>query len=328
MDVSPLPDVNGHLVTADHPPRRAPARLHGANNIFFEAHPTLWHPLEVVLSNWVDLVRLGKIAAGPPPETPRRCSGARRSARGSDGRTASPRSLLASPHGSGYAPPSKRSLLLPAALDAAAVPEGCFARAFLTRAPGLLVPAADAREFAAAQAFTRLPRAAHAIAPICLFAAAGGEGEGGVDLPGSSSPFCSGFCARSGDSPVPCRVRAGVYGESVDRAAFDNAEEGFRLLLPYGVQGDADDAGAGARKSDGSFVRGGGAVAELFQHGYKPFGGDYYRPQRLERLLDHWRRLVTDGVWAVGPQGVEGNLDTFREADSVRWRDYLIPPTW
>ncbi|KAI3333839.1 hypothetical protein F4824DRAFT_502829 [Ustulina deusta] len=148
------------------------ARLHGANNIFFEAHPTLWHPLEVVLSNWVDLVA-ACVAAWE-----RLCAAV-------EARGISP---VPPPNRASANPPDPQSLLLPAALDA--------------------------------------------------------------------------------------------------------------------------------------------AVAELFQHGYKPFGGDYYRPQRLERLLDHWRRLVTDGVWAVGPQGVEGHLDTFREADSVRWRDYLIPPTW
>lgn len=157
------------------------------------------------------------------------------------------------------------------------------------------------------------------------FPAAGGERE--VVLTASSNPFGNDFRARCADSLVPSRVGAGVYSESVERnGCHDNAEEGFRLLLPYGFENDWD-ASEGARKSDGSFIDR-GKVADLFQHGYKPFGGDYYRPQRLERLLDCWRRLVDQGIWSVGPQGVQGTLDTFKEAGTARCRDYLIPPTW
>ncbi len=122
MDVSPLPDVNGHLVTADHPPRTDSsgmdhARCAALHNWLVCTAPTTsfsrhtrrsgtrsrsFSPTGSTSSVWA------RSRPAPPPETPRRCSGARRSARGSDGRTASPRSLLASPHGSGYAPPSKR----------------------------------------------------------------------------------------------------------------------------------------------------------------------------------------------------------------------------
>ncbi|KAI1158148.1 hypothetical protein F5B18DRAFT_642156 [Nemania serpens] len=310
------------------------------------AHPELWNPLETVLSNWIDLVRLGKVVASPR-DAPAAFGGEKIGPwewrpygeaqvtacvsvwdRVCDAVEARVLPLLPTsttePH----------PLLAPAALDAASVPEPCFARDFLTHArrpqfrriaPGLCLPSADADEFAAAQPFTRLPRAVNSIPPVCLFPTAGGERE--VDLTGSRNPFCGAFRA------VPSRVPAGVYSESVERDVYDNAEEGFRLLLPYGLEGGdgwvspGAGGGAGARKSDGSFVRRGSA-AELFQHGYKPFGGDYYRPQRLERLFDHWRGLVERGVWAVGPEGVEGDIDTFKEADTGRWRDYLISPTW
>ncbi|KAI1374095.1 hypothetical protein F4677DRAFT_427114 [Hypoxylon crocopeplum] len=316
-----------------------------------EEHPSLWHPLETVLSNWIDLVRLGKITASPRdapslfasekirPWEWRPYSEAQVAAcvcawdRLCDVIEARVLPLL---------PPTSavtnvvepEPLLAPAALDAASVPEPCFARSFLSRArrpqfryiaPGLLLPPTDAPEFVASQPFTRLPRDLHAVPPVCLFPAAGGELK--VDLTGSSSPFCNNFRATPADSPVPSQVPAGIYSESVERDAMDNAEDGFRLLLPYGFGGDVGNVSAGARKSDGSFI-GIGIVAELFQHGYKPFGGDYYRPQRLERLLDHWRKLVDEGIWSVGSQGVEGTIDTFREADTVRWRDYVISPTW
>ena len=111
---------------------------------------------------------------------------------------------------------------------------------------------------------------------------------------------------------------------------YDNSEEGFRLLLTYGLEGgcgDSETATTGARKSDGALIDPGTSIY-LFQHGYKPFGGDYYRAQRLERLFDHWRTLVVDGVWSVETDGVEGTIETFKDADSTRWRDYVIPPTW
>ncbi|KAI0839678.1 hypothetical protein F5Y06DRAFT_12269 [Hypoxylon sp. FL0890] len=316
-----------------------------------EAHPELWHPLETVLSNWIDLVHLGKITASPRdapaqfdsekigPWEWRPYSDAQVTAcvcawdRLCDAIEARVLPLLPPTSATAHAV-EPEPLLAPSALDAASVPNPCFARDFLSRArrprfrciaPGLILPPSDASEFAALQSFVRLPRGPQAIPPVCIFPAARAELK--ADLTGSLSPFCDDFRVTSAGSPVPSRVPAGVYSESVERDAFDNTGEGFRLLLPYGLTGDVGDTNAGARKSDGSFV-GTGTVAELFQHGYKPFGGDYYRPQRLERLFDHWRKLVDEGIWSVGPEGVEGTIDTFRQADTARWRDYVISPTW
>ncbi|KAI3540593.1 hypothetical protein CABS01_04737 [Colletotrichum abscissum] len=86
-------------------------------------------------------------------------------------------------------------------------------------------------------------------------------------------------------------------------------------LFPVAQRGlEADITGvrneefvAGASKSEGYFVEA-GSVAELFQHGYEPFGGDQIRPHHLERLLDHWRGLLNEDVWGVGPQGMEGSI--------------------
>ncbi|KAI1401066.1 hypothetical protein F4819DRAFT_342276 [Hypoxylon fuscum] len=316
-----------------------------------EAHPSLWHPLETVLSNWIELIRLGKVTASPrdmpalfasekiglwewrPYSEAQVAACVRAWDRLCEAIEARILPLLL-PTSATTDAVEPEPLVAPYALDAASVPKPCFARAFLSRArrpqfrciaPGLLLPSADAPEFAASQSFTRLPRDAQAIPPVCFFPAARGELK--ADLTGLSNPFCNNFRAMSADSPVPTQVPAGVYSESVERNVFDNAEEGFRLLLPYGLEGDRGAASAGAQESDGSFVQR-GAVAELFQHGYKPFGGDYYRPQRLERLLDHWCKLVDQGIWSVGSQGVEGTIDTFREADTTHWRDYVISPTW
>ncbi|ROW17164.1 hypothetical protein VPNG_01102 [Cytospora leucostoma] len=316
-----------------------------------EAHQELWHPLETVLSHWIELLRLGKITASPSsvpslfgsekigpwewrPYGEAQvigCVGAwDRLCDAIEARVPSPAMATTT------ATNAAEQLLAPAVLDAALLPENCFAREFLTRArrprfrsiaPGLLLPPADAHEFAEAQPFTKLPRSPQAMPPVYLFFTARGEEE--ADL-SESNPFCDDFHPRTSHSPVPSLVPAGVYSESVSRDAYDIAEEGFRLLLPFGLVSDVGDGSAGARKSDGSPV---GRVAqgnahELFQHGYKPFGGDYHRPQRLERLLDHWHRRVEEGVWTVGPLGVEGDIDTFKRADTAHWREYRISPTW
>lgn len=303
-----------------------------------EAHRELWHPLETVLSNWIGLIRLGKVAASPRDE-PALYDGEKigpwewrpygqaqvtsclsawnRLCEAIEARMPSQPLPAADPE----------PLLTPAVLDGASVPQDCFSRSFLTAArrplfefvaPGLLLPPADVSAFAAMQPFSSLSRGCHTIPSVCIFPAAGGEE---VDMTGLSPLFSIGI-----DDSVPSRVLAGVYSEPVDRSNYDYAEEGFRMLLPYGFRGDRDD-GLGARKSDGSIIVSDGG-ADLFQHGYKPFGGDYYRAQRLERLFECWFKLVDEGVWSVGSQGVQGAIDAFKMADKERWRDYLIPPSW
>ncbi|EHK18300.1 uncharacterized protein TRIVIDRAFT_225614 [Trichoderma virens Gv29-8] len=321
-----------------------------------EAHRELWHPLETVLSNWIQLIHLGKAqVTASPRDTPglygsekigpwewRPYSEAQvaacidawdRLCEAIETRI----SLVSGSNNNSTAATNAvnpEPLLDPEILDAASLPNPCFARSFLTHArrplfhsiaPGLVLPPSDAAGFVAVQPFTGLPRAHHTIPPVCLFPAAEGEPE--VVLTLSSNPFCNDFRATTADSPVPSRVGAGVYSQSVDRdACHDYAEEGFWLLLPYSFKSDWD-AAEGARKSDGSLIAR-DRLADLFQHGYKPFGGDYYRPQRLERLFDCWCKLVDQGIWSVGPQGVQGAIDTFTEAGTARWKDYLISPTW
>ncbi|KAJ5900604.1 uncharacterized protein N7473_004674 [Penicillium subrubescens] len=99
---------------------------------------------------------------------------------------------------------------------------------------------------------------------------------------------------------------------------------GFRLVLPFALGNISH--GDGARVSDGPIPP--GTFAYLFQHGcHHPFGGEH-RSQRMERLFDHWTELIESGVWKVGKEGVEGGIETFRDADSGAWRDYWIPPDW
>ncbi|KAK1953670.1 hypothetical protein LY78DRAFT_664315 [Colletotrichum sublineola] len=274
-----------------------------------DEHPTNWHPLETVLSNWVELIRLGKVIASPAP------AGLYGSEKVGpwewrpygDGQVAACVAAwdrlcgdIEERQGQGTVMVDDDDddrhdpLLTPVAPDTANIPNPSFARDFLrlarrppricSIAPGFSLPPADGPSFAAAQPYARLD--------------VDDDDEAARILP-SSAP-------------------AGVYTEGLARGReLDCAEEGFRLLLPFAIA---------ARKSDGSEVDS-DVVDGLYQHGYKPFGGAYHRPQRLERLLDHWAGLVRRGVWAVGRRGVEGGLNVFRHS-TVDGTDYVIPPSW
>lgn len=127
----------------------------------------------------------------------------------------------------------------------------------------------------AAQPFSVLPRSEYTALLVCLFPADTGD-QRPIQLMRTTTPFLlSDFYSRSTETCTPSRVSAGLYTQAVERNALDVAEEGFRLLLPFTFNDDWDKS-VGARKSDGSLVDR-GRFSELFQHGYKPFGGDYYR---------------------------------------------------
>lgn len=322
-----------------------------------EANSHVWNPLETLLTNWIDLIHIEKVVASPHKEPAlfgfekigpwewRPYSDSQvttcvaewdRLCQAIEARTSqlpNPLSLISPSSGSNADNPEP--LVASTVLNAASVPNLSFARAFLTRArrpqfryiaPGLLLPPADSAGFTAAQPFSVLPRSEYTAPPVCLFPADTGDHRP-IQLTRTTTPFLlPDFYSRSTETCTPSRVSPGLYTEAVERNGRDVAEEGFRLLLPFTFNSDWDKS-VGARKSDRSLVDR-GRFSELFQHGYKPFGGDYYRSQRLERLLGCWRKLVEKGVWSVGPDGVEGTIDTFKDAESDRWEDYYIPATW
>ncbi|KAJ3497003.1 hypothetical protein NLG97_g2237 [Lecanicillium saksenae] len=316
-------------------------------------HAYVWNPLETLLSHWIDLIHLGKVVASPHQEPSlydfekigpwewrpyseaqvAACVGAWDSLC----QTIEMRiSQLPHQPSSGPDADNPEPLVTSTVLDAASVPNPAFARSFLTRAkrprftyiaPGLVLPPADASRFMAAQPYTALPRSEYTVPPVCLFPIADDNSDQrrSVKLTRTTSPFLlPDFYSPSTDIHTPSHISAGLYTTSAERNGLDTAEDGFRLVLPFTLN---DNQGGCARRSDGELLDR-GSVADLFQHGFKPFGGDYYRPQRLERLLECWRKLVEDGVWSVSPEGIEGTIDTFRDAESDRWRDYCIPPTW
>lgn len=44
-----------------------------------------------------------------------------------------------------------------------------------------------------------------------------------------------------------------------------------------------------------------------------PFLPDYL--PTLSVILKNWKRLIKEGRWRVGPDGMEGGIDAFKEAD-------------
>lgn len=238
------------------------------------------------------------------------------------------------------------ALLSDEVLDSAHVPDECFIRSFLTQArrprfkrivPGLTVAENDAEAFSRTQKFTPLreaveeelgPLSGTVVPPLLIFPAVRDpNGRSRIAIPGKKlNKDISGSWPRYLQHLEEESIPAGLYSEGVERRDMDSAEEGFGLVL---ASARIPPGGSKhARKSDGSLMDVDG-VFDLFQHGHKDFGGEWWRPQRLERLFDQWRKLVETGVWTVGPDGVEGTVDTFDDANTAMgWHHYWISPDW
>jgi hypothetical protein len=185
-------------------------------------------------------------------------------------------------------------------------------------APGLEVPH-DKDAFARRQSFTRIPYDEGTMPAVLIFTA-GQTVEFNMEL--ERLFFERHYEDMALTTGIP--IFTGLYSEPTVRSWFEPEEAGFRLLLPFTLGKVSHDNGA--RLSDGNPIAPGSFTA-LFQHGYHPFGGEH-RSQRMERLFDHWTEQIESGVWRVGDEGVEGGIETFRDADSGAWRDYWIPPDW
>ncbi|VUC24140.1 unnamed protein product [Clonostachys rosea] len=329
-------------------------------------HEEMWFPLEVLLSNWINLIHLGKIIPQAQPSRPSAAQGVWNwksySPLQVDSAVAAFARLTEAiesrmPAGSLLTPERESPLLTVAQLDAACVPENCFIRSFLTKvetprfstiAPGLEVTH-DAMLFAKQQTFTKIASGSSdensksTIPPILLFAATEKSRK-----------------ARLGDDSTSRFLELLQHNvhppKTSSRISISNFVNWFSLnpvreyTVPAGLYTEAVDRDCigsaeegfrlllpypmrldytwtGPRMSDGSLVEA-GSSSELFQHGhFFPFGGDH-RAQRLERLLDRWRELVEQGIWKVGSTGVEGSIDMFRDAEGSGWRHYWIPPDW
>lgn len=295
-----------------------------------DAH--LWYPLETVLSNWIVTMRMGKITAGPdgvkldnekynpwmyhsysPQQVEDTVAAFNRLVVAIESRIPTARRRW----------PTSTPVLSHKLLDSALVPNPSFARSCLTTirlpsfkyiAPGLLIPTPET--FVQSQLFTSIKDEddKFAIPPVLLFRAQ----ETLKCDPDDSNLFGPVYSSVLQDKQIP----AGVYTDAISRRAEDTAEEGFRLILPFPIGKNEY-----ARKSTGQLID--GNFADLYQHGFKPFGGDWTRAQRLVSLLDNWTGMVERGLWEVGEDGVEGGIEKFEEADTeARWKYYWIEPDW
>jgi hypothetical protein len=344
------PDLGSHClgVLYDQQYHRAsfPLTIENSESVEpVDEHEDMWFPLETILTQWIQMLRMGKITADPRKERDVPADEAK--SRSQIGLwcwhpycAAQVDSTVAAMDRYTAAIESRMQSLLPisrdtplftdAELDMASVPKECFVRSVLTKvktprfeliAPGLEVPH-DKAAFAARQKFNQEGRGKDV--PSFLLFAASDSGRTVIFNEEIRRLF---FGARNDvplneDDPVP----TGLYSETLNRFEYDAEESGFRLLLPFALRPNLADED-GARRSDGTLVSP-GSFTELFQHGvFRPFGGEH-RAQRLERLFDRWSELIESGVWTVGREGVEGEIDRFRDADNGAWEDYWIAPYW
>ncbi|KAF9889680.1 hypothetical protein FE257_006986 [Aspergillus nanangensis] len=114
----------------------------------------------------------------------------------------------------------------------------------------------------------------------------------------------------------------------------DTFENECRLRLPFGI----GSAGWARLSDSGSLTSDWLDTDEdtpdlrdenetLYQPGIN--GYCWHRDVQFHHVLNNWAERVECGDWEVGPEGVLGGIDKFREADTKEhWRKYWIPPSW
>jgi hypothetical protein len=96
------------------------------------------------------------------------------------------------------------------------------------------------------------------------------------------------------------------------------SEDAVRLVLPYpiGANGWVRDGNPDAVTDENrqdvpeSLVNN----DSLYQYGWCPFLPAHLPP--LSVILNNWRELIEAGEWSVAPDGVEGGVDVFKDADT------------
>ncbi|KAK7949397.1 uncharacterized protein PG986_010283 [Apiospora aurea] len=126
---------------------------------------------------------------------------------------------------------------------------------------------------------------------------------------------------------------AGLYFTRTDQGGQNVFEDGVQLVLPFGIGGrgyarTADGARFGENlEAKQDQPEGHDSHHELFQLGYSPFVASH--EVRLVQVLRVWVGLVESGAWKVGPEGVLGGTEKWREADTWwHWKKYVVPMSW
>ncbi|THW47914.1 hypothetical protein D6D21_03171 [Aureobasidium pullulans] len=306
---------------------------------------TPWFPLEVILSAWLDMVDIGKIQA--VEETvevnekfdPWIC---RHWNQGMVQETVEAFSALVNSIEARMKDQGMRvtdadqPLLLDESLEAAHTPHG-FARSFLSQArrpsftyiaPGVSIPNQDS--FAQQPFFSveyeeqdeDVDEDELVIKPILLFASSSSVRLASEDE--KNHPF-------SWPYNQLLSFPAGLYLTESERSAGHEFEDSARFVLPFGVGGHGF-----ARTSDGLQIGDhqdgqdaccADRIADLYQPGWNPF--IEMHEVRLVKILDSWKGMVERGDWTVGAEGIQDNIDAFKEADTEEnWRKFIVPITW
>lgn len=102
-------------------------------------------------------------------------------------------------------------------------------------------------------------------------------------------------------------------------------EDQFVFILPFAIGGNGY-----ARRGDGMNFegdkkgRGKDSFTELYQPGHQSL--EDFQAQGLAGVLESWLGMVERGDWKVDENGVVGDMDTWKEADTEeRWEKYVIP---
>jgi hypothetical protein len=126
-------------------------------------------------------------------------------------------------------------------------------------------------------------------------------------------------------------VPAGVYFLESELQAIHGLEDAVKLVLPFGVGGNGF-----ARTSDGLQIGDrrisedpscGDRYTDLYQQGWNPF--IEMHQVRLIKVLESWNGMVERGDWKIGAGGIEGTIETFKEADTEEgWWKFVVPIGW
>lgn len=126
---------------------------------------------------------------------------------------------------------------------------------------------------------------------------------------------------------------AGLYLTETDPHGVHPFEDGCKLILPYTIGGHG-----WARTSDGALFGENtheksttaspvSCSTQLYQQGFNHFIKTH--DVQLKHVLCHWAEMVEEGKWAVDANGVAGDIEKWRDADTEsHWQDYQLPMSW
>lgn len=124
---------------------------------------------------------------------------------------------------------------------------------------------------------------------------------------------------------------AGLWLSPCDRNGENPFEDSCRLVLPFAVgrngwavTSDGDALGSNPYSKT---MEARDCVSELYQQGYNHFIPAH--DVRLEDVLRNWTAMVGAGEWKVGADGVQSEIEIFRDADTEEgWFKYQIEANW